>query len=53
MGLMASSTYFTFVSSGVFTMAYATVTNSDENGLQLTGNKTIAIASSTFDLAGR
>ncbi len=48
-----SSTYYTFVDSGAFTLSYATVTNADDSGLQLSGGGFISLASSTFDNAGQ
>ncbi|MBI4056033.1 MAG: Ig-like domain-containing protein [Elusimicrobia bacterium] len=51
--LDSSSTYYTFVDSGGFTLAFSTVTNADEMGLQLSGGGSISLATSTFDLAGQ
>src|SRR5205807_8683246 len=46
------TTYYTFVDSGALTVAYSTITNTDEGGLRLTGTAGVSLASSTFDLAG-
>jgi len=50
--LGAGSTYYTFVDSGAFMAAYSTFTNMDQSGIQLSGNKGVAISSSTFDYLG-
>ncbi|MBI4056003.1 MAG: right-handed parallel beta-helix repeat-containing protein [Elusimicrobia bacterium] len=51
--LDSSSTYYTFVDSGAFTLAYSTITNFDENGVQLSGSASLSMSSSTFDFAGQ
>ncbi|MCX5786277.1 MAG: fibronectin type III domain-containing protein [Elusimicrobia bacterium] len=51
--LSSASTYYTFVDSGAFTAVYSTFTNMDPAGIQLSGNKGVAISSSAFDLAGQ
>jgi len=48
-----SDTYYTFVDSGVFTMAYTTVNHADERGLQITSTGTVSMSSSTFDFAAQ
>ena len=50
--LGAGSTYYTFVDSGALTAAYSSFTNMDQSGIQLSGNKGVAISSSTFDYLG-
>ncbi|MDO8805385.1 MAG: NosD domain-containing protein, partial [Elusimicrobiota bacterium] len=50
--LGASSTYYTFVDSGAFTVEYASFTNMDPGGIQLSGSGGVAISSSTFDYLG-
>ncbi|MBI4425856.1 MAG: right-handed parallel beta-helix repeat-containing protein, partial [Elusimicrobia bacterium] len=50
--LPGSSTYYTLVSSGAFAMAYASMTNADESGLQLSGSGPISLSSATFDYLG-
>ena len=52
--MMASgSTYYTFVDSGALTLAYTTVQDADEMGLEFTGSSGISLATSTFDLSGQ
>ncbi|MBI4052399.1 MAG: right-handed parallel beta-helix repeat-containing protein, partial [Elusimicrobia bacterium] len=51
--LNTSSTYYTFVDSGAFTLAYSTVNYADELGLQLSGSGPVFLATSTFDQAGQ
>ncbi|MFH2203946.1 MAG: right-handed parallel beta-helix repeat-containing protein [Elusimicrobiota bacterium] len=50
--LNAASTYYTFVDSGAFTAAFSSFTNMDYSGLQLSGDKGIAISSTVFDYLG-
>ncbi|MDO8805380.1 MAG: NosD domain-containing protein [Elusimicrobiota bacterium] len=50
--IAGNSTYYTFVDSGAFTAAYSSFTNMDQDGIQLVGNKGVAISSSTFDYLG-
>ena len=35
--LPTGGTYYTFVDTGTFTVAYASITNTDEGGIQLFG----------------
>lgn len=48
----SSATYYTFVDSGVFTVEFASFTNMDENGIQLSGTGAFSINDSTFDATG-
>ncbi|MDO8805342.1 MAG: hypothetical protein Q7R35_13035, partial [Elusimicrobiota bacterium] len=50
--IAGNSTYYTFVDSGAFTAEYSSFTNMDQGGIQLSGNKGVAISSSTFDFLG-
>jgi hypothetical protein len=47
--LAGNGTYYTFVSSGGFVVAYASFTNMDENGVWLSGSGPFSINQSTFD----
>ena len=49
MTMLGGSTYYTFVDSGAFTVQYASVTDMDENGLQLNGTGPFSINDSTVD----
>lgn len=48
----SSATYYSFVSSGAFTVQYATFTNMDENGLRLSGSSGIHMNNVTFNYSG-
>ena len=50
--LPSGGTYYTFVDTGAFTIIYATITNTDTSGIQLTGSAGVSMSSSTFDFAG-
>ena len=50
--IAGNSTYYTFVDSGAFTVEYASFTNMDPGGIQLSGSGGVAISSSTFDYLG-
>jgi len=50
--LNGSSTYYTFIDSGAFTAHYASMTNMDSSGLQLSGSAGVDLATSTFDFFG-
>src|SRR5439155_9710404 len=51
--LNSSSTYYTFVDSGAFTVNYASMTYMDESGIQLNGSGPFSLNNSTFDYVGR
>ncbi len=46
------STYYTFVDSGVFLIQFATISNTDSDGVQLAGSGGVMMSSSTFDFMG-
>src|SRR5439155_9302242 len=50
--LDSSSTYYTFVDSGAFTVQYASFTHMDESGIQLWNSGPFSINNSTFDYVG-
>ncbi len=50
--ISGSSTYYSFVSTGAFTIQEATITNTDAMGIQLSGNAGIFMSSVTFDSLG-
>ena len=50
--LSPSSTYYTIVASGTFTADRSSFTNLDQDGLQLSGDKGVALSSSSFDFLG-
>jgi parallel beta-helix repeat protein len=47
-----ASPYYSVQSTGPFTMIYSSVTNTDENGIQLSGAGPVVLTSSSFDWAG-
>jgi hypothetical protein len=51
-GKMNGATYYTFVDSGAFTVQYASFTNADSHGIQLTGGGQVQISSTSFDFLG-
>ena len=50
--LSGNGTYYTFVDNGAFTVYYASVTNMDESGIQLSGSGSFSIDNSSFDDQG-
>lgn len=51
--MISGGTYYSLVSSGAFTMAYASMSNTDSAGLQLSGSNGVSISSSAFDFIGK
>jgi len=49
---LPGATYYTLVDSGAFTAIHSSFTNMYGNGIQLSGNKGVFIATSTFDSMG-
>lgn len=50
--LDASATYYTLVDSGTFRAVRTTITNTDPDGLQLSGSGPVVLSSVTFDSIG-
>src|SRR5262249_15443248 len=50
--MLTGGTYYTLVDSGAFTVNYATFSNVDEQGVQLSFGGPFSINNSTFDYAG-
>lgn len=48
----AAVPYYSLVSSGAFSAAYASMTNMDSSGLQLSGSAGVLISTSVFDFMG-